>query len=335
MRKLLYGLSGLIILGALAFAGVFLAYLPSQLGNAARSPITETPLAAGLAYEEVLVTPADKEIALRGWWIPAEEPKAGLLVVHGAGGNRQLRHSGGADFYRALHEAGFAILAIDLRNHGQSGGDGTGKLGLGLTEKEDARAALEELRARLPGKPLYALGISMGGATLIHAASDGLKLDGLVLLDPLLDHDSTALHGSHAVTGLPESLLAPSIWSAQTFFGLPENGARALEPAARLDLPILLIQDAADPITRAPFAEELARQGKRVKLWLAPAVAPDHPEMQSAGRWGAHGRAFIFHPGPVMDEIKGFTAATLPAPALAETGSPAEMETESGQALRQ
>jgi len=331
MRKLLYGLSGLIVLGALAFAGFFLAYLPSQLGNANRSPITETPLAAGLAYEEAVVTPADMDIALRGWWIPAEEAEAGLLVVHGAGGNRQLQHSGGPALYKALHEAGFAILAIDLRNHGQSDGDGTGKLHLGLAEKEDARAALAELRARLPGKPLYALGISMGGATLIHAAKEGMQLDGMILLDPLLDNDSTALHGSHAVTGLPENLLGPSIWSAQTFFGLPGNEIRALETAAKLDLPILLIQDVADPVTRAPFAEELARRNKRVKLWLAPAVAPDHAEMQRAGRWGAHGRAFIFHPGPVMDEINSFTAATRPASALAET----QKEDGNSEALRQ
>jgi len=40
------------------------------------------------------------------------------------------------------------------------------------------------------------MGISMGGATLIQAAHDGAKLDGLILLDSLLDTNDTFAQGA-------------------------------------------------------------------------------------------------------------------------------------------
>tara|TARA_R110002072_G_scaffold227131_1_gene384034 strand:- start:277 stop:462 length:186 start_codon:yes stop_codon:yes gene_type:complete len=61
------------------------------------------------------------------------------------------------------------------------------------------------------------MGISMGGATLIQAASDGAGFDGLVLLDSLLDTHDTFKQGAMVATGLPPALFAVSAWAATQF----------------------------------------------------------------------------------------------------------------------
>ena len=106
-------------------------------------------------------------------------------------------------------EQGVSVLAFDLRNHGSSPGDGRG-LQFGASERADAQAAITWARERQPGLPLYAMGISMGGATLIHAAADGVQADGLILLDPLLDTYSAFTAGAWTATGLPPALFTPA-----------------------------------------------------------------------------------------------------------------------------
>jgi alpha-beta hydrolase superfamily lysophospholipase len=321
MRKILWALGGTALFLGLLWAGIFLVYMPSQLAVVARQPITETPRAVGLDFEEAVVEPEDAPLKLRGWWMPAGNsqtgPKAGLLAIHGAGGTREMRATKGLGIYKDMNARGFSILAIDLRNHGQSDGDGTGRFELGLKERHDVRAGLAALKARLPGKPLYAFGLSMGGASLIHALTDEEMggaltedLQGLILLDPLLDYESATRAGTYAVTGIPGAMAGPAIWTAERFYDFPGKADRPLERASQMNLPILILQDAGDPVTQRRFAEEFTRLNKQTKLWLAPDVPADHPAMGPAGRWGTHGRAYLLHPEATMHQVDLFLAAT-------------------------
>lgn len=317
MRKIVWVLGGTALFLGLLWAGIFLVYMPSQLAVVARQPITETPRAVGLDFEEAVVEPEDAPLKLRGWWMPAANPQAGLLAIHGAGGTREMRATKGLGIYKDMNARGFSILAIDLRNHGQSDGDGTGRFELGLKERHDVRAGLAALKARLPGKPLYAFGLSMGGASLIHALTDeetgeALRedLQGLILLDPLLDYESATRAGTYAVTGIPGAMAGPAIWTAERFYDFPGKADRPLERASQVSLPILILQDAGDPVTQRRFAEEFTRLNKRTKLWLAPDVPADHPAMGPAGRWGTHGHAYLLHPDATMHQIDLFLAAT-------------------------
>ena len=150
------------------------------------------------------------------------------------------------------------------------------------------------------------MGISMGGATLIQAAHDGAKLDGLILLDSLLDTNDTFAQGAWVHTGLPPALFAPSAWAATQFFGLPGDEEQALARAATLELPILAIQDPDDPVTRARYSRELAQRNPRVTLWLVPAIDPANPDLASKARWGTHVSAFLFYPRETVAQIMAF-----------------------------
>jgi alpha-beta hydrolase superfamily lysophospholipase len=93
------------------------------------------------------------------WWRPEGEPKAVVAIVHGYG-----EHSG-----RYIHVAehlvrhGYAVDAFDLRGHGRSEG---ARCFIRSFDEHlvDVDSFLRRVRERVPGKPVFLLGHSMGGA---------------------------------------------------------------------------------------------------------------------------------------------------------------------------
>ena len=296
-------------LGALACSAILytlLVAIPQAAVETEPYPLTRSPADVGLEYEAFVVTPGDTALSLQGWWMPAAQPVAALVFLHGGGSNRTSEFFGSLEFYAALVADGVSVAAIDLRNHGQSDHDGQG-LQFGRTEQYDARAAIDWAHDRQADLPVYAMGISMGGATAIHAVANGARVDGLILLDPLLDTDDVFKRGGWVETGLPDSVFALSSWSARTFFGLPDGESQAFHRAASIqDVPILLIQDPDDPVTRLPFARQLAAANPGVTLWVAPPASPGDQRLAWKERWGSHVAAFQLYPAETLAQVMQF-----------------------------
>jgi pimeloyl-ACP methyl ester carboxylesterase len=299
-----------LVMGLLAASSyALLVAIPQYALHPARSLLSTSPADVDLAFEDFIISPQDSDLQLAGWWMPAEKPRATLVFIHGGGSNRHSHFFGSLNFYRAMVNQGIAVAAIDLRNHGMSGSDAHG-LQFGRTEMYDALAAIDWAHQKTPGLPLFAMGISMGGATLIQAAYHGAELDGLILLDSLLDTFDTFKRGATAKTGLPSALFTPSAWAATNFHGLPTGEEQTLERAVTLQLPILAMQDPDDPVTRAPHSRELARRNPNVTLWTAPTIDSEHPDLAWKGGWGSHVSAFEFYPQETVDHIIGFMTGT-------------------------
>ena len=301
-------LSALLLLGLPVYG--WLIYIPQQVIHGPPYPIDRTPTEVSLRYQDVTVTEPVDGIALSGWYMPVENARAVVLFLHGGGSNRHSSYFEALEFYKALVTLGYSVFTIDLRNHGNSGSDGEG-MSFGLRESRDAIAALDWLRARSPETPVFMMGISMGGATAIHAVASGAAPAGMILLDPLLDTDSTFTRGIWTQTGLPPRLFKPSAWAARTFFGLPGDEHEARHLARSLQMPTLLIQDPGDPVTIAVFARNVAEANPVITLWEAPSVANDDPRFAWKGRWGSHVAAFAAHPVPTMTVIDAFIRETL------------------------
>jgi pimeloyl-ACP methyl ester carboxylesterase len=307
VKKLAWTVITLLLAAFVYFAVIA---IPREAIYVERSAVTSSPADVGLVFEDFVVSPRDTDLNLAGWWMPAQNAQAILVFIHGGGSNRTSSYFGSLDFYRMMVAQGIAVVAIDLRNHGASGSDGQG-LQFGHTEKHDAAAAIAWARDKHPQLPLFAMGISMGGATLVQAVQDGVKLDGLILLDSLLDTHDTFKQGAWAESGLPPALFAASAWAASQFFGLPGGDEDALAYAATLDLPILAIQDPGDPVTRARYSKELAQRNPRVSLWIAPAIDPQHPDLAWKQRWSSHVSAFVFYPRETVGHIMAFINSTI------------------------
>ena len=261
----------------------------------------------GLAFESTLI-PSD-ELLLRAWWIPAEQPRAELIFVHGAGSNRVSQYIGSPDFYRTLNELGVSVVTMDLRNHGKSPvTDGT--LRMGATEWRDVTAAgkwLDEHQAS--GLPRLILGASMGGSAAIHAAVKGLSIDGMILLDPQLDVFDSLMRGAQVNTGIPAPFFAVAARSAIHRYALPHGQNSPLRLATLLDVPVLLLQDWDDPVTRSRFAAELAHSNQQVVLKPVPPIEPVDPCLADKGRWESHVAAHVCHPDWVQETLSSFIDA--------------------------
>jgi len=97
------------------------------------------------------------------YWLPEDDPKAILLVVHGL-----AEHSGRyMNVVNFLVPSGYAVCGIDHIGHGKSGGDRV------YVERfndytKTLKKFLDMIREWLPEKPIFLIGHSMGG--LISAA---------------------------------------------------------------------------------------------------------------------------------------------------------------------
>lgn len=124
-----------------------------------RTPILRRPDEYGMAYEDVFF-PSMDGVALEGWFIPAKSDKL-IICNHFMPGNRYgypghldpWKNFGGFEVnflpqYKALHDAGYNVLAYDLRNHGRSGTGNGGLVGIGLLEYRDVIGSLRYAKAR-------------------------------------------------------------------------------------------------------------------------------------------------------------------------------------------
>jgi hypothetical protein len=94
IRTTLWVLLGVVL--AWVLLSVFWA--PPHLISTTPYPVDQTPATRSLDYQDITILSDD--LLLEGWWIPASQPIADLIFVHGAGSNRISQYIGSLDFYR-------------------------------------------------------------------------------------------------------------------------------------------------------------------------------------------------------------------------------------------
>ena len=184
--------------------------------------------------------------------LPADAPKANVVIFHGLGGHGRFPSVSIAAELLVSH--GYKVSAVDFPGHGESPGLN------GYIESADAliidgiNAAQAALRESYTGCPLFLLGSSMGGAIAVEVAAALAAMEigvaGLVLLAPMLA----------PAAATPARLLLQTL---------------AWTPLARLPLIPSSASDnskqyADDEIRRRIDADELAYKGK---LRIASAAA--------------------------------------------------------------
>ena len=142
-----------------------------------REPILKTPKDMGLDYETVTFKSMD-DVNLKGWFIPSQDSERTVICNHFMGSNksgvRPTRAGGNVtvDFipkYKHLVDAGYNVLAYDLRNHGESDTYNDGYLGMGIVEAQDVVGAIRHVRDRLPNHKLFLNSLCYGCVSTMHA----------------------------------------------------------------------------------------------------------------------------------------------------------------------
>jgi fermentation-respiration switch protein FrsA (DUF1100 family) len=120
---------------------------------------------------ETLEITSHDGLRLRGYYLPAPQPTANLVVLaHGYNGRAQKDMGG---FARLYHEHfGYHVFMPDARGHGAS--EGT-YIGFGWPERVDYGGWIAELLRRFGQDTRIALhGVSMGGATVLMTSGEVL-----------------------------------------------------------------------------------------------------------------------------------------------------------------
>lgn len=135
--------------------------------------ITSTPATVGLEYESVTLTTTD-DVELAAWYVRGTN-RAGLVIAHGAGSTR----SDVLDEAAVLARAGYTLLLIDARGHGDSGGTA---MDFGWFGDEDIAAGTEYLASRpeVDAGRIGVVGFSMGGEEAIGAAAADQRIRAVV-----------------------------------------------------------------------------------------------------------------------------------------------------------
>jgi dienelactone hydrolase len=161
-------------------------------GSSATFAAPAAVLAPRLEKAEKVVVSTEDKIDLAGsYWAPkSKQASPGALLVHGAGGKRADLQ----DMAERLHKIGFAVLAIDLRGHGESATadldwtklEPAGQEELWSFATRDVKAGTKFLQERkeIHGASIVIVGHREGCALAARHAARDESVRGIALLDP-------------------------------------------------------------------------------------------------------------------------------------------------------
>jgi pimeloyl-ACP methyl ester carboxylesterase len=157
------------------------------------APAVIDPVSRGVYYDPIEFLSLDNT-KLEGWLVPVLDARrlviekedllhrkyAAIVLVHDFGASRQQV----LPLVSPLHDAGYVVLALNLRGHGPSSSTGST---FGLNEAQDVRAAVDLLRRRPYVDPdaVGVLGIGTGATAALRAAEQDPRLNVLVLDHPV------------------------------------------------------------------------------------------------------------------------------------------------------
>jgi dienelactone hydrolase len=274
--------SGLVLLGtvALGYLGIGLLVVFRMTSPRRRMP-GATPVAAGLAYEDVEIRSTDG-VRLSGWWVPAGDSRRAAILVHGWGGDKSDEHV--LETAPVYHGEGYNVLVIDLRAQGESGG---ARRTLGYREVRDVLGALRWLEARGYRPENTVLhGWSMGGTTVVRAAP-GTGVAAVVEEAGYADLPRLLKSAIPRIAHLPRVfvpgvLLAGRLWPDFDAWAVrPEREASGLWAEGVL---LFVIHSTADGLIPVEHAKMFAAAHPDARVWILQGYdhvgAFAHPEYE-------------------------------------------------------
>ena len=246
----------------------------SQFARVNRSPVLRRPDEYGMNFEDVFFPSLDGTV-LEGWYISANTPSNRLVICnHFSPGNRygyaghlpEWSTSGGFEVnflpkYKALVEAGYNVLAYDLRNHGMSAPGQNGGYNAHFFEYRDVIGSLRFARSweTTRAMSIALQSICLGGnSTLVAMRRHPDEFDGvqsMILIQPL--------SGAMLVEKLCENLqvgkggedMFDEVYREAVGFRVSDSSPN--EDAKHVRVPTFLVQVKEDTMTKPEDAQAI------------------------------------------------------------------------------
>ena len=261
------GVTGIIIVSVLTVAWILSSNImyPTFVCSEDHFIYCGDPSQLDLYFEDISIQ-VDDGHTLSGWYMPAEASDKAVIFVHGHGADRHE----GMRWFKAIHQAGFNILAFDLRNQGKSAKSFST---MGYFEKRDVIGALDYLQQQRQIQSIGIFGISMGAATSIMAMVDDSRIAAGVFEAGWANLDDLYSEIIEQHMGLPSFPLLPlTTWMLEQRTGLemaklnPEDMLADIAPR-----PVFIIHCSGDNLISFSHGERNYAAAKKPKeFWKSP-----------------------------------------------------------------
>lgn len=259
---------------------------------------TDTPADHGATFETVSFASTDGN-TLSGWYLPAraggdaQQRRVTFVLTHGLFRSRYEMLERGI----ALWREGYGVLLYDLRRHGASAAEFST---IGYDERHDVAAAFAFVRAREPQNRVVLMGVSMGAAATLLAASeisDG-QLLGVVAESSFLSFADTVRHHVRLI-GLPTFPFATLLIKFTSWrLNFAADDYDLLRAVGKISRPVLFIGGTKD-----------------VRMPTATVLEPLYAAAQSAGKrkfiveGATHGHAYDESPESYVKAVNEFVGS--------------------------
>ena len=236
----------------------------------------ETTVPANLPWREVRIPTANGK-QLFGWFIPADPGAPVLLVMHGWGGNAQMM----LPLATPLHTAGYALLFLDARCHGQSDDDSFASLPRFAEDIEHGIAWLSG-QAETQGVPVGVIGHSVGAGAALLAAARNPSI-ALVISLAAFAHPAAMMRRWLRFKRIPYWPFGAYILAyVQKVIGFRFDDIAPLNTIRQVRCPVLLVHGLEDETVPASEAENIyaRRSHERVELLLIPGSHDEYADME-------------------------------------------------------
>lgn len=221
-------------------------------------------------------------ILLRGWIVQpaansaADPPESKVnsrdwvLLFHGVSDNR-VGDLGVADF---LLRAGYGVVMVDSRAHGESEGD---IATYGWKERDDVRAIVAALEDKVYPQCVFAFGVSMGGGIALQAAAVEPRIAAVAAEAPFssfreASYDYAGFHRNPSLGRiLFRTVVEAGFLATKKMAGFYPSDVSPEKSAAQRPFPILLISDGDDVVLPLRHQQAIFAAAKGPKeLWVVP-----------------------------------------------------------------
>jgi len=260
--------------------------------------MTRGPQDIGLESETVSFGAADG-VPIRAWWLPAMAAARGTVIITPGGDHTRQVMLPRAAF---LVRGGYNVLVIDLRGHGESGGQ---FISPGLVERRDLLGAIRYVRSRGASGPIALLGVCVGGVASLLAAAESPDVEAVIsdsafpsgyhvfrnmrdyfVSDPSASGGQTGIADARSpwVRAMFSTMYLPGVVSSvvlvyylRTGVWLGLNLVSVLPAASRVSCPVLIVSGEADWIVPPADARTLfaAIAGSRNTFISIPGASHD------------------------------------------------------------
>ncbi len=250
----------------LIYAGIsgYAALTMTKVGD--HPQYDQDPGSFGLDYSTVSFPSRGDHLQIAGWYLPHEAALKAIILVHGRNASKQNAISGELPRLAAeLHNAGLAVLMIDLRGHG--GSEGT-RYTFGVHERRDVLGGVDFLLEKGFGAgQIGVLGISLGGAAVIGAAADEPVIGAVVVESTFADINWLIRPNWKAESGLPMFFLPGVFWMWKIQVGFDLRQVRPVEELAQvLPRPVLIMHSWSDETVDVQHAYALKNTTPEAEL---------------------------------------------------------------------